>query len=115
MVPSILAASKRDDPLSPLASDAGEASIDNLDKTRFANGTTPTAKMRIEMQKIMQTHAAVFRTGKTLQVLGCHCMVLGNAGNPLFGCRKESKSFKTSTRTRRTCVFRTEDSSGTLT
>ena len=39
----------------------------NLDKLRFANGSTPTAEIRDNMQRIMQNDAAVFRTGETLQ------------------------------------------------
>jgi succinate dehydrogenase (ubiquinone) flavoprotein subunit len=49
---------------------AGDASVANLDKIRHANGSTPTAQLRLEMQKIMQSHAAVFRTQETLQA-GC--------------------------------------------
>jgi len=33
---------------------------------RNANGSRSTAEIRLEMQKIMQSHAAVFRTGETL-------------------------------------------------
>jgi succinate dehydrogenase / fumarate reductase flavoprotein subunit len=51
----------------PLAADAGDAAIARLDKLRNANGSRPTAEIRLEMQKIMQNHAAVFRTGDTLQ------------------------------------------------
>ena len=32
-----------------------------------ANGQTPVADLRLKMQKTMQTHAAVFRTGDLLQ------------------------------------------------
>ena len=39
-----------------------EASLARLDKLRHANGSRTTADVRLEMQKIMQTHAAVFRT-----------------------------------------------------
>ncbi|MDP6436891.1 MAG: succinate dehydrogenase flavoprotein subunit [Gammaproteobacteria bacterium] len=51
----------------PLATDAGQNAIDRLDKLRNANGSRPTAELRLEMQKIMQTHASVFRTGESLQ------------------------------------------------
>jgi succinate dehydrogenase / fumarate reductase flavoprotein subunit len=51
----------------PLAKDAGEYAIARLDKLRQAKGSRPTAAIRLEMQKIMQTDAAVFRTGTTLQ------------------------------------------------
>ena len=38
-----------------------------LDRFRNASGSTPTATLRLEMQKAMQEDAAVFRTGETLQ------------------------------------------------
>ncbi len=44
-----------------------DKSLANLDKLRFANGSTPTAEIRDNMQQIMQNDAAVFRTGETLQ------------------------------------------------
>ena len=50
----------------PLAADAGQDSIERLDKLRNANGSRSTAEIRLEMQKIMQGHAAVFRTGESL-------------------------------------------------
>jgi succinate dehydrogenase / fumarate reductase flavoprotein subunit len=45
---------------------AGKNSVDRIEKLRNANGSRPTAEIRLEMQKIMQNHAAVFRTGETL-------------------------------------------------
>jgi len=56
--------------LPPLPSDAGSASIANLDKLRFAKGPRGTADIRQEMQKVMQNHAAVYRANDTL-VEGC--------------------------------------------
>ena len=50
----------------PLAEDAGQDAIARLDKLRNANGSRPTAEIRLEMQKTMQAHAAVFRTGDSL-------------------------------------------------
>jgi len=47
--------------------DAGQNSVDRIDRLRNASGNRPTAEIRLEMQKIMQNHAAVFRTGETLQ------------------------------------------------
>ncbi|HEX5757362.1 MAG TPA: succinate dehydrogenase flavoprotein subunit, partial [Arenimonas sp.] len=44
-----------------------EKSLSNLDKLRHANGSTPTAEVRNAMQRSMQDHAAVFRTGETLK------------------------------------------------
>ena len=50
----------------PLPADAGEAAIERLDKLRHADGERPTAAIRLEMQRAMQEHAAVFRTGEVL-------------------------------------------------
>ena len=44
-----------------------DKSLANLDRLRFASGSTPTADIRDNMQRIMQNDAAVFRTGETLQ------------------------------------------------
>lgn len=46
---------------------AGEASVANLDRLRYADGGTKTADLRLDLQKTMQEHAAVFRTGDVLQ------------------------------------------------
>ncbi len=50
-----------------LASDAGQNSVERIDTLRNADGSRPTAEVRLEMQRIMQGHAAVFRTGESLQ------------------------------------------------
>ena len=52
-----------------LKDNAGEASVANIDKLRHNNGSTPTAAMRLTMQKTMQNHAAVFRTGSVSHFL----------------------------------------------
>jgi succinate dehydrogenase / fumarate reductase flavoprotein subunit len=49
------------------ASGAGDQAVARLDKLRNANGKTPTAKIRLDMQRVMQHHAAVFRTGESLE------------------------------------------------
>jgi len=41
--------------------------FDRFDGLRNASGATPTAELRLEMQKTMQEDAAVFRTDKTLK------------------------------------------------
>jgi succinate dehydrogenase / fumarate reductase flavoprotein subunit len=46
---------------------AGDEAVARLDKLRNAKGKTPTAALRLEMQRVMQAHAAVFRTGDSLQ------------------------------------------------
>ena len=50
----------------PLPADAGANSVAHLDKIRHADGSRSTAEIRLEMQKIMQNHAAVFRSGESL-------------------------------------------------
>jgi succinate dehydrogenase (ubiquinone) flavoprotein subunit len=58
---------KPDTPHRPLPKDAGAATIANLDKVRYANGSNPTPEVRLKMQKVMQNNAAVFRTEASLQ------------------------------------------------
>ena len=53
-------------PHKPLAADACDQALANLDKLRNAHGGTPTAVIRNNMQRAMQNDAAVFRTGETL-------------------------------------------------
>ncbi|SLN23186.1 succinate dehydrogenase flavoprotein subunit [Roseisalinus antarcticus] len=43
-----------------------EKALSRFDTLRHADGQTPTAELRLEMQKTMQSDAAVFRTDKTL-------------------------------------------------
>ena len=50
----------------PLNQASVDAAFDRFDKLRNANGSTPTAALRLEMQEAMQADAAVFRTDKTL-------------------------------------------------
>ncbi|KAI8090058.1 succinate dehydrogenase flavoprotein subunit 1 [Halteromyces radiatus] len=57
-------------PLKPFAADAGAKTIENLDNLRNANGNKSTAEIRLNMQKVMQADAAVFRTQETLDQ-GC--------------------------------------------
>ena len=49
-----------------LKADAGLGAIENLDKLRYAKGARSTASLRLEMQKGMQDHAAVYRTQQSL-------------------------------------------------
>jgi succinate dehydrogenase / fumarate reductase flavoprotein subunit len=46
---------------------AGEASLDRFDHVRHAKGGTKVADLRLDMQRTMQAHAAVFRNSKTLE------------------------------------------------
>jgi succinate dehydrogenase flavoprotein subunit len=45
---------------------AGESAIERLDAIRNSKGKMGTAELRLKMQKVMQTNAAVFRTEETL-------------------------------------------------
>ncbi|HST26806.1 MAG TPA: succinate dehydrogenase flavoprotein subunit [Rudaea sp.] len=47
-----------------------DAALAHFDKARNAKGATPTADLRLKMQRVMQQDAAVFRTGETLKQ-GC--------------------------------------------
>ena len=52
--------------LPPLPADAADRALERLDSRRHAKGGTPCAALRLEMQRIMQSHCAVFRTGEIL-------------------------------------------------
>jgi succinate dehydrogenase / fumarate reductase flavoprotein subunit len=45
---------------------ASEPALDRFDGLRHADGDVPTADLREEMQRAMQDHCAVFRTGEVL-------------------------------------------------
>src|SRR5215210_6992420 len=49
-----------------LPSNSAERPLTRLDKFRHAAGSAPTAELRLNMQKVMQTNCAVFRTGDIL-------------------------------------------------
>lgn len=49
-----------------LPKDSVDLSLSRLDHFRNAAGGSPTAQMRLKMQKVMQSNCAVFRTGETL-------------------------------------------------
>jgi succinate dehydrogenase / fumarate reductase flavoprotein subunit len=49
-----------------LPSDATEFALSRLDRFRHADGSTPTAELRVRMQKVMQNNCAVFRSGEVL-------------------------------------------------
>ncbi len=51
----------------PLPPKAGEAALDRFDRTRYARGGTPVSELRAELQRTMQSHAAVFRNGRSLE------------------------------------------------
>ncbi len=50
-----------------LPKNAGDEALARFDRFRHARGKTPTAQLRLSMQRAMQNDAAVFRTGETLR------------------------------------------------
>ncbi|XP_076135485.1 succinate dehydrogenase [ubiquinone] flavoprotein subunit, mitochondrial-like [Alosa pseudoharengus] len=72
--------------LPTLKASSGEESVANLDKIRHADGNTRTSEIRLNMQKTMQTHAAVFRTGDVLKE-GCGKM------DDIYQTMKDLKTF----------------------
>src|SRR5690606_37708083 len=57
-------------PHKTIAGGGGDSAIARLDGFRHGKGSLRTSEVRGEMQRTMQNHAAVFRTGETLQE-GC--------------------------------------------
>jgi succinate dehydrogenase / fumarate reductase flavoprotein subunit len=51
----------------PLPDDASDLALSRLDKFRHAQGKTPTATLRLEMQKTMQQYCSVFRTQEVME------------------------------------------------
>jgi succinate dehydrogenase / fumarate reductase flavoprotein subunit len=49
-----------------LPKDSADFALGRLDHFRHANGESPTAAIRLDMQRAMSAHAAVFRTGELL-------------------------------------------------
>ncbi len=54
-------------PHKTITTEGVERSLANFDKLRNASGATSTASIRDKMQRTMQQHAAVFRTGESMQ------------------------------------------------
>jgi succinate dehydrogenase / fumarate reductase flavoprotein subunit len=50
-----------------LPKDGSDLALHRLDHFRNAKGGSPTAELRLKMQKVMQTNCAVFRTGEVLE------------------------------------------------
>lgn len=57
---------KPGDKQAALKADTGLDAVQSLDKLRYATGKITTADIRMEMQKVMQDNAAVYRTQETL-------------------------------------------------
>jgi len=51
----------------PLPADSADLALTRLDRFRFAKGGSPTAEIRVEMQRNMQAHCAVFRTDELMR------------------------------------------------
>jgi succinate dehydrogenase / fumarate reductase, flavoprotein subunit len=51
----------------PLPKHGSDLALERLDRFRFAAGGSPTAQVRLEMQRTMQAHCAVFRNDELLQ------------------------------------------------
>ncbi len=56
----------RNAPHRPLSLQAGQAALERLDRLRHNKGHLSVADIRLNMQRTMQQHAAVFRTGDSL-------------------------------------------------
>lgn len=50
-----------------LPANSADRALSRLDRYRYAKGATPTAELRLNMQKVMQTNCAVFRTHDVLE------------------------------------------------
>jgi succinate dehydrogenase / fumarate reductase flavoprotein subunit len=57
---------KPETPHRALKSDSCDAALARLDRFRNAKGSRRTADIRLDMQRVMQSDAAVFRSGETL-------------------------------------------------
>src|SRR5207253_8866039 len=49
-----------------LPKDSADFALSRLDKFRHAEGGSPTAEIRLDMQRVMQADCGVFRTDRTL-------------------------------------------------
>ena len=50
-----------------LPADSADQALSRLDRFRYAKGDLPTAELRLRMQKVMQSHCSVYRTGLVLE------------------------------------------------
>ncbi|KAG7277485.1 hypothetical protein CRUP_037356, partial [Coryphaenoides rupestris] len=62
---------KPGEPLSPLKPNAGEESVANLDKLRYANGTMRTSEIRLNMQKVSDAFGGAHTNTHTHTHRGC--------------------------------------------
>jgi succinate dehydrogenase / fumarate reductase flavoprotein subunit len=74
--------------------DNGDKAVARLDHFRNASGSTPTSELRLEMQHVMQNHAAVFRTTETMNE-GVKLIDQAYAGKGDLGLKDRSMIFNT--------------------
>ncbi|KAK4393664.1 Succinate dehydrogenase [ubiquinone] flavoprotein subunit, mitochondrial [Sesamum angolense] len=60
-----------------------------LDKLRNSNGSLPTSKIRLNMQRVMQNNAAVFRTQETLEE---GCLLIDKAWDSFHDVKLKDRS-----------------------
>jgi succinate dehydrogenase (ubiquinone) flavoprotein subunit len=74
--------------------DAGMKTVERLDALRNLDGDTSTASLRDEMQRAMQTHAAVFREEETMKE-GCQKLSAINSKRANLGIKDRSLIWNT--------------------
>ena len=73
----------------PLPNGAEDRILARFDRLRHAQGSEPTAALRLRMQRVMQNNAAVFRTGETLDE---GCRLIGDVNAAFSDVRVEDRS-----------------------
>ncbi len=70
-----------------------DAALDRFDRVRHASGGTPAALIRLEMQRLMQRHCAVFRDGSSLEAGRAKLAQVAGAMRADLGVSDRSLSF----------------------
>ena len=73
----------------PLPCGCEERILARFDRLRHAKGGEPTAVLRLDMQRVMQNNAAVFRTGETLEE---GCRLISGVHAAFSGVRVQDRS-----------------------
>ena len=73
----------------PLPNGAEDRILTRFDRLRHAQGSEPTAALRLRMQRVMQNNAAVFRTGESLDE---GCRLIGDVNAAFSDVRVEDRS-----------------------
>ena len=73
----------------PVPNGAEDRILARFDRLRHAQGSEPTAALRLRMQRVMQNNAAVFRTGETLDE---GCRLIGDVNAAFSDVRVEDRS-----------------------